>query len=73
MNVARRTQTKVMLTHTEFLEALGLEDEGYIQNDIKVEWTPDYHRQGSGATVVTINLIKHKTDRHRKAGPRRKR
>lgn len=72
MKVLRRTEVKVKLTETEFKEALGIEDEGYIQK-ITHDWVADYHRQGAGANVVEIELVVHKNDYHRKAHPRRKR
>lgn len=72
MKIHRRTEIKVKLTDKEFKEALGITEEGYIQK-ITYDWIADYHRQGTGASVVAVELVLHRNDYHRKAAPRRKR
>lgn len=71
MRIHRRTVVTTKMTETEFKEALGLSNEGQIQ-EIKHEWVADYHRMGAGATVIEIQSVVHE-HKQRKAGPQRKR
>ena len=71
MRLHRHSVTKIKITESEFIEALGLGDEGFI-SAIKHEYVNDYHRVGVGANLVEIEMVKNKWAA-RKPRPRRKR
>lgn len=58
MRIHRRAESTVKLTAPELIAALGLNDEGNLDT-ISVDWDPDFHRSGVGASVVKITIIKH--------------
>lgn len=71
MKIHRRVDTDIKIAQSEFMTALGLGDEGSIA-ELKIEWDENFHRYGSGASVVIIKTIRHENAK-RLPRPRRKR
>lgn len=66
MKIHRRVDTEIKIVQSEFMEALGLGPEGSI-SELKIEFDENYHRYGSGASVISIKTIRHE---HAKRLPR---